>query len=498
VVEALRFLVEEWLCDVAAGFAGRIVLLAYALAIIERVLLPERPAFFVTAGQRGGGKTTVGHHGRRGGAGPVPAGGAWSPAAEERRKALLAYLGEGVATVVWDNIERGAAISCPSIEKGADRGGVHRPSARCVRSATVPATTVQAFTGNNIAPRGDMASRSLVCRLEVERPDPENRAFRHPDPVGWTLDNRVRILRRPLHPAALEPAGPGVGGLSGPLQDAVQGVVGPGRRAARVRRVAGGRGAGRGRGGGSGGGGAVPLRPGAGGLRRLFAAGEVEEEETSGMRELVLLLRESFGDRSFFVRRLSRAGADLRGGRRAAPRRAEARLRATGGGGGRAGAGAAGRALEGTTARRCRRGRRPRRAWSASACRWWWGGRWRSVAAVARSGRWPRRTPATRPTPTGRRSCQRVAHERFRTRRPRGPARRIDPDFPGIPARRRERRGKPGVRRRPRRPELGDSGVSGVASDPADLLRRLRTRGAAACLPPGCLQPPPVRSVITR
>jgi hypothetical protein len=59
VVEALRFLVDEWLCDVATGFRGRVVLLAFALTLIERVLLPERPAFFVTAGQRGGGKTTV-------------------------------------------------------------------------------------------------------------------------------------------------------------------------------------------------------------------------------------------------------------------------------------------------------------------------------------------------------------------------------------------------------------------------------------------------------
>ena len=50
VVEALRFLVDEWLCDVATGFSGRLVLIAYAFTIIERVLLPERPAFFVTAG----------------------------------------------------------------------------------------------------------------------------------------------------------------------------------------------------------------------------------------------------------------------------------------------------------------------------------------------------------------------------------------------------------------------------------------------------------------
>jgi hypothetical protein len=50
------------------------------------------------------------------------------------------------------------------------------------------------FTGNNIAPKGDMASRSLVCRLDVDRPDPENRVFIHSDPMGWTLDHRGVIL----------------------------------------------------------------------------------------------------------------------------------------------------------------------------------------------------------------------------------------------------------------------------------------------------------------
>ena len=49
-------------------------------------------------------------------------------------------------------------------------------------SATAPAYTVQAFTGNNISPKGDLASRSLIVSLAVDRPDPENRPFAHPDP----------------------------------------------------------------------------------------------------------------------------------------------------------------------------------------------------------------------------------------------------------------------------------------------------------------------------
>jgi hypothetical protein len=39
-----------------------------------------------------------------------------------------------------------------------------------------------------------MASRSLKIFLDVERADPENRKFKHPDPVGWTLNMRAEIL----------------------------------------------------------------------------------------------------------------------------------------------------------------------------------------------------------------------------------------------------------------------------------------------------------------
>ena len=59
VAEAWRFLTDEWLVDVAADHEGKAVLLAYPLSIIERILFPERPTFYVTAGQRGDGKTTV-------------------------------------------------------------------------------------------------------------------------------------------------------------------------------------------------------------------------------------------------------------------------------------------------------------------------------------------------------------------------------------------------------------------------------------------------------
>jgi hypothetical protein len=55
VEEAFRFLFDDWLCDVATDLDGKCVLVAMAMTIIERVLLPKRPALFMTAGLRGGG-----------------------------------------------------------------------------------------------------------------------------------------------------------------------------------------------------------------------------------------------------------------------------------------------------------------------------------------------------------------------------------------------------------------------------------------------------------
>ena len=193
--EAMRFLTDEWLCDVAADYPGKCILIAIVASILERALLPERPAFFVTAGQRGGGKTTtlqmlfIAATGYR-----VPAA-AWSPNEEERRKALFSYLAEGVPAVVWDNIPRGTTISCPSIEKSLTAALYSDRVLGKTETRTVPATTICCFTGNNIAPRGDLASRSLQVRLSVDRPDPENREFKHPDPIAWTVAHRGNILR---------------------------------------------------------------------------------------------------------------------------------------------------------------------------------------------------------------------------------------------------------------------------------------------------------------
>jgi hypothetical protein len=194
VRKAMQFLCDEWLCDVATDFTGKCILIAIALSLIERSLLPDRPVFFVTAGRRGNGKTTtlimliVAVTGLR------PAAAAWSTNEEERRKALLSYFLHGVSYILWDNIARGSEISCPHIEKSCTSAFYSDRKLGVSETVATAASAIHLFTGNNINPCGDLASRSLSIRLRVDRTDPENRTFRHPDPVSWTEDHRAEIL----------------------------------------------------------------------------------------------------------------------------------------------------------------------------------------------------------------------------------------------------------------------------------------------------------------
>ena len=145
--------------------------------------------------QRACGKTTALRMLALAATGLTPSAAAWAKDEDERRKALLAYLLEGPATIVWDNIERGAALTSKCIEDSCTSETHTDRVLGLSKPATAPTYTVQASRGNNIRPRGDLASRSLQARLTVDRPDPQNRTFAHPHPITWTRDHRGEILR---------------------------------------------------------------------------------------------------------------------------------------------------------------------------------------------------------------------------------------------------------------------------------------------------------------
>lgn len=195
VAGAMKFLCEEWLCDVSTDLTGKATLIAAALTVLERSLLPERPAFIITAGRRGGGKTTTIQMLIMAVMGVLPAASAWSKNEEERRKTLLSQFLYGSSYILWDNIERGEQISCPHIERSCTTAYYSDRKLGVSEMVAIAAAIIHFFTGNNISPRGDLASRSLKIELTVDRTDPENREFKHPEPIGWTEKHRGDILR---------------------------------------------------------------------------------------------------------------------------------------------------------------------------------------------------------------------------------------------------------------------------------------------------------------
>jgi hypothetical protein len=193
---AMQFLTDEWLVDVATDYVGKCTIVAAALTVIERSLLDQRPAFFVTAGRRGGGKTTTLTMLIKAVTGIWPAAAAWSANEEERRKALLSYFLYGVPYILWDNIARGTQISCPHIEKSCTAAYYSDRKLGVSEMVATAASTIHFFTGNNIGPKGDLASRSLETRLQLDRYDPENREFKHrTQSVGPTACGRKSWAR---------------------------------------------------------------------------------------------------------------------------------------------------------------------------------------------------------------------------------------------------------------------------------------------------------------
>ncbi|MSP75402.1 MAG: hypothetical protein EXR12_04635 [Rhodospirillaceae bacterium] len=191
---AVDFLLNEWLVDVALDDSGKFVVIMLALSLVERSLLPERPAFFIVAGLRGSGKTTLAHMVAVAVLGHEAPATSWSDIDEERRKALFSLLRQGVPFVVWDNIRRGEAVSCSHIEASLTSQQLTDRVLGVSQTETVSTAAIQVFTGNQIAPKGDMSSRSFLIGLDADQPNPEDRDFVHRAPLEWTRSNRFKIM----------------------------------------------------------------------------------------------------------------------------------------------------------------------------------------------------------------------------------------------------------------------------------------------------------------
>jgi hypothetical protein len=97
---------------------------------------------------------------------------------------------------VWDNIKRGTGVDDDNIAAALTSRAIRDRLFHTQETQEVPATTIQIFTGNSIAAVGDMRTRVLPVSLTADREDPENRDFKHPNPLEWVRAKRNEILNR--------------------------------------------------------------------------------------------------------------------------------------------------------------------------------------------------------------------------------------------------------------------------------------------------------------
>ena len=199
VRSAYLFLANELFVDAALHnrHRGMAALVALLLTGMSHPVLPEKPVFRITAPQRGSGKTTLVNMIVRPIARRSAVAASWSVSEEERRKAFFAVAREGHGILMIDNIPRGTVIRDATIERFATSAEVRDRVLGESRTEAVRSPVV-VLTGNALQMGGDSGSRTLTVELTADRPDPENREFKHPDILGWCDRNRARILRAAL------------------------------------------------------------------------------------------------------------------------------------------------------------------------------------------------------------------------------------------------------------------------------------------------------------
>jgi len=194
VVEA-RDLVLEMLADFP--FANQSSLAnAFGLAltpIVRRTISGTVPMALVNAPQQGTGKTLLAKILMLAATGRLPA---MKPAPHEEtewQKLISAILSVGSPATIFDNVEHklvsaSLALVLTAKEWEDRKLGVNTELLR------LPNVCTWIATGNNLSLGGDIPRRCFEIRLDAKVSRPWERGkFRHPDLMGWVVENQTRI-----------------------------------------------------------------------------------------------------------------------------------------------------------------------------------------------------------------------------------------------------------------------------------------------------------------
>jgi hypothetical protein len=174
------------------GPEDRSVLIAAIETAIQRRLLSSAPLFGFKAPTTRTGKSLSAECVAIVATGlPVPAMGV-SGDREEIRKAVTTALREGHMIVNLDNIE--LPLGSPDLSRAITQAEYSDRLLGENRMLRLPTNVLWTATGNNLAFRGDLAVRTLLCSLDARMERPEERHFKIPDLKQYVTDHRRELV----------------------------------------------------------------------------------------------------------------------------------------------------------------------------------------------------------------------------------------------------------------------------------------------------------------
>jgi putative DNA primase/helicase len=194
---ALDYLIEmvkevPFLKDEDGRSSSRSVFLSMALTALIRPILPSAPLHGISAPEAGSGKGMLVSAVSILATGDPPAVIAQGQTEEETEKRLGSVIRYGDQVVAIDNCTAPLAGSflCQCISEPILSHRILGKSERI----KVPNTALYTATGNNLTVSGDMARRTLRCRIDAEQERPETRTFKTQRPDKRARNDRANLV----------------------------------------------------------------------------------------------------------------------------------------------------------------------------------------------------------------------------------------------------------------------------------------------------------------
>lgn len=190
----------------AEGPQYRAVWVASLLTIVGREYARGNvPMFCISANHRGAGKTCLVDMATaiatgRPAAKWSPPGGRRQDAEAEEDKRLTTVAMDGTRVLLYDNLRAGEPIGTPALDRALTSGADSSMGVVAGRllgkseKVQAPWRVVVFATGNNLATRGDLDRRILLCRLHTDSEKPETRLYERKSPVDYCMEHRRDLL----------------------------------------------------------------------------------------------------------------------------------------------------------------------------------------------------------------------------------------------------------------------------------------------------------------